>query len=172
MSGRVVRACVVALTLGAALTAFAEQSPKAGALNGVAWLAGEWVLVEWTRCTEEHWTSPSSNMLVGSSRSVAGGRTTSFEFMRIEARADGVYFVAQPGGHPPVDFKLASEPGPELVFLNPGHADHLTRVIYRRGDGGDTMTARIEGVDGGKPFAVDYAYRRAHGQPGVCGAEP
>ncbi len=48
-------------------------------------------------------------MLVGMSRTVAAGRTTSFEFMRIEARADGIYYVAQPGGRPPVDFKLASE---------------------------------------------------------------
>ena len=95
------------------------------------------------------------------------GRTTSFEFMRIEARADGIFFVAQPGGRAPIDFKLAGEPGSDLVFLNPGHADHLTRVIYRHG-GNDTLNARVEGEDAGKTFAVDYPYRRASARERAC----
>jgi Domain of unknown function (DUF6265) len=170
MNGGVIGACAVALTLSAALPLSAGQSAKGTGLDGAAWLAGDWVLVQGTRCTEEHWTSPSSNMMVGAGRTVVGGRTTSFEFMRIEARADGVYFVAQPGGRPPVDFKLAGEPGSELIFLNPGHADHLTRVVYRRGDG-DAMNARVEGADDAKTFAVDYPYHRALARSGACAAE-
>lgn len=125
-----------------------------------AWLAGDWQAVSGARCIEEHWTRPSSNMLVGTSRTVEGGRTVAFEFLRIEARADGIYYVAQPGGRPPVDFKLSSEDAAELVFLNPGHADHLKRIVYRRqGDAG--LAARVEGEDSGRAFAVDYPYRRA-----------
>ena len=41
----------------------------------------------------------------------------------------------------------------ELVFVNPGHADHLKKVIYRREIDG-RLTARIEGDNGGKVFAV------------------
>ena len=130
------------------------------ALQDIAWLAGDWQFASPTRCVEEHWTAPSSNILVGMSRSVAGGRTTSFEFMRIEARADGLYYVAQPGGRPPVDFKLASESATELVFVNPGHADHLKKIIYRRESDG-RLTARIEGENGGTAFSEDYPYRRA-----------
>ena len=139
-------------------------------LHDIAWLAGDWQMTRRRRCVEEQWTAPSSNMLVGMSRTVAGGRTTSFEFMRIEARADGIYYVAQPGGRPPVDFKLASESPTELVFVNPGHADRLKRVIYRReGDGG--LTARIEGENGGKAFAEDYPYRRSSNSAASrCGA--
>jgi hypothetical protein len=37
-------------------------------------------------------------MLVETSRTLEGDRTVAFEFVRIEARADGVYYVAQPGG--------------------------------------------------------------------------
>ena len=161
--------CLVAMASIASLSA-APQSAS-GPLDAAAWLAGRWELIEGTRCTEEHWTAPSSNMLLGMSRTVDRGRTTSFEFMRIEARAGGVYFVAQPGGRPPVDFMLDGGAGPVLTFLNPGHADRLSKVIYRQHDG-DTMTARIEGAEGGKTFAVDYAYRRSkagHGSP--CGAE-
>jgi hypothetical protein len=129
-------------------------------LQDLTWLAGGWQLAKGARCIEEHWTRPSSNMLVGASRTVEGGRTVAFEFLRIEARADGIYYVAQPGGRPPVDFKLSTDNASELVFLNPGHADHLKRIIYRRqGDGG--LEARVEGEDDGRAFAVDYPYRRS-----------
>jgi len=58
------------------------------------------------------------------------------------------------------DFKLSTDNASELVFLNPGHADHLKRIIYRRqGDGG--LEARVEGEDDGRAFAVDYPYRRS-----------
>ena len=74
-------------------------------LQDLAWLAGEWQLTTAAQCIEETWTRPSANMLIGMSRTVVAGRTTAFEFVRIEARADGIYYVAQPGGRPPVDFK-------------------------------------------------------------------
>jgi hypothetical protein len=139
-------------------------------LTDLAWLAGDWQLTNGARCVEEHWTTPSSNMLVGTSRTVQDGRTVEFEFIRIEARADGVYYVAQPGGRPPVDFKLSSDSASELVFVNPGHADHLKRIIYRR-QGADEIAARVEGEDGGRPFAVDYPYRRApNNAASRCGA--
>lgn len=128
-------------------------------LRDIAWLAGDWQMTTASACVEEQWTGPSTNMLVGMSRTVAGGRTTAFEFMRIEARADGIYYVPQPNGRPPVDFKLSSENAAELVFVNPGHADHLKRIVYRR-DGDAGLAARIEGEDGGRAFAVDFPYRR------------
>jgi hypothetical protein len=104
------------------------------------------------------------------SRTVAGGRTTSFEFVRIEARPDGIFYVAQPGGRPPVDFRLASESPNELVFVNPGHADHLKKIIYRREADG-RLTARVEGENNGKAFVEDYPYQRfAAGTGSRCGA--
>ena len=129
-------------------------------LHDFAWLAGGWQLTDGARCVEEHWTQPSSNLLVGTSRTVEGGRTVSFEFLRIEARADGIYYVPQPAGRPPVDFRLSSDSASELVFVNPGHADHLKRIVYKR-QGENGLTARIEGEDNGRAFAVDYPYRRA-----------
>ena len=139
-------------------------------LRDIAWLAGDWQIASATQCVEEVWTAPSSNVLIGMSRTIAAGRTTSFEFMRIEARADGIYYVAQPGGKPPVDFKLASDSAAELVFVNPGHADHLKRLIYRREADG-RLTARIEGENGGKAFAEDYPYRQpSNSAASRCGA--
>lgn len=129
-------------------------------LHDIAWLAGDWQTTDGKRCIEEHWTAPASDTMIGMGRTREGERTVSFEFLRIEARADGVYYVAQPGGRPPVEFKLASALGPELVFVNPGHADHLKRIVYRRLDN-DRVSARIEGQDGGRAFAADFAYRRS-----------
>jgi len=99
---------------------------------------------------------------------VAAGRTTAFEFVRIEARADGIYYVAQPGGKPAVDFKLASESAADLVFVNPGHADRLKKVTYRRNADG-SLTARIEGENNGRAFSEDYAYSRRAAGASRCG---
>jgi hypothetical protein len=139
-------------------------------LHDIAWLAGDWQIVSTGQCVEEQWTAPSNNMLLGMSRTVADGKTTSFEFIRIEARGDGIFYVAQPGGRPPVDFKLASESPNELVFVNPGHADHLKKIVYRRETDG-RLTARIEGENNGKAFAEDYPYQRFRaGSGNRCGA--
>jgi hypothetical protein len=138
------------------------QQPAASTLDRLTWMAGEWKMNRGTACIEEQWTRPAGDMLLGMSRTIQGGRTTSFEFMRIVSRADGVYFVAQPDGRPPVDFKLASDSGAELVFVNPGHADHLKRIVYRR-PGTGQLAARIEGEDGGKPFSADYVYSASTG---------
>ena len=137
-------------------------------LKDIGWLAGGWQVTAGAACVEEQWTDASSNMLLGMSRTVVGGRTTSFEFVRIEARADGIYYVAQPGGKPPVDFKLASDSATELIFVNPGHADHLKKVIYRREADG-RLAARVEGENNGKAFSEDYAYSRL-GRRARCGA--
>jgi len=128
-------------------------------LDSFAWMAGDWQMTSGATCTDERWMPPANDMLIGMSRTVQNGRTTSFEFMRIVARPDGIYFVAQPGGRPPVDFKLQAASNSEAVFVNPGHADHLKRIVYRRSATAE-LTARIEGEDNGKAFAVDYVYRQ------------
>jgi Domain of unknown function (DUF6265) len=146
-------------------SASGSQTPSAAgvgaaSLKSLTWMAGDWELREGNSCTEESWTLPADDKMIGMSRTIENGETRSFEFIRIEARADGIFYVAQPGGRPPVDFKLSTSPGPELTFLNPGHADHLKRILYRR-DGDAGMAARIEGENNGKPFAADFVYRRA-----------
>ena len=145
---------------GSGLPRLQQPAPPAGpaGLETLTWMAGEWKMTRGGACIEERWTAPAGDMLMGMSRTVKDGRTTSFEFMRVVSRADGVFFVAQPGGRPPVDFKLASSSGAEVIFVNPGHADHLQRIIYRR-PGAEQLTARIEGIDGGKAFSVEYVYR-------------
>jgi hypothetical protein len=80
-----------------------------------------------------------------------------FEFLRIEARADGIFYVPQPSGKPPVDFKFTPTAKNEVVFVNPGHSDHLKKIIYGKNADG-TLTAGIEGENNGKSFAQEWRY--------------
>jgi hypothetical protein len=142
----------------------AATSTAPPSLAVLAWLAGTWLMVDGDTRTEEFWTSPASDLMIGMSRSVRGSRTTSFEFMRIAARADGVFYIAQPRGRPPVEFPLQSWDGTTATFINPGTSDHLRRIVYRR-DGDEAMSARIEGANDGREFAEDYRYRRPGERP-------
>jgi hypothetical protein len=91
-----------------------------------------------TGCTEQQWTAPSTNLL-----------------------------VAQPGGKPPVDFKLTSDSASELVFVNPGHAGRLKSLIYRREADGN-LTARVELEEAGSAWHNAHTYAPAALFPVRC----
>lgn len=95
---------------------------------------------------------------MGLSRSVVGEKTTEFEYLRIEQRADGdIYYVAHPKARcPGTDFKLTRSSATEAVFENPAH-DFPKRITYRK-TGDDTLTASIDGGEGTK--AMNFAFRR------------
>lgn len=133
-------------------------------LDALAWLGGSWIIDDGKQHIEEQWSAPANDLMIGMSRTVRDGKTQSFEFMRIEARSDGVFYIAQPSGKPPVEFPLQSWDGTQAVFVNPGNADHLQRIVYRRNADG-TLTARIEGENAGAAFTEDYPYRRPQAVP-------
>jgi hypothetical protein len=136
----------------------AAQHPAA-TLADFAWLVGSWEGAMGKSRVEEYWSRSDGDIMVGMGRTLANGKVREFEFLRIEARPDGIYYVAHPNARPGVDFKLAQWDGREAVFVNPGHADHLKKIIYRKNPDG-SVTARIEGEDNGKLFAVDFPYQR------------
>jgi hypothetical protein len=97
--------------------------------------------------------------MIGMARAVVGGKTAAFEFLRIETREDGIYYVAQPQGRcPATPFKLVSLDAGEAVFANPEH-DFPKRIRYRRGPDG-TLIARVEGDPGDAEQALDYHFRK------------
>lgn len=96
--------------------------------------------------------------MVGVSQSISMGKTTGYEYMRLEERADGIYFVARPDKNKEdTDFKLVSSKGGEFVFENKQH-DFPDRVIYRPGL--NKMTARIEGPFEEKRMGIDFSFAR------------
>lgn len=127
----------------------------------VAWIAGGWQTVPTgpggRRQVEEHWTKPAGGSMMGMSRTVAGDKTVEFEYLRIEQRADGVYYVAHPKARcPGTDFKLTRASANEAVFENPQH-DFPKRVIYRK-SADDSLTASIDAGEGTK--SMSFAFQR------------
>ena len=54
-------------------------------------------------------------------RTIEAGGITFFEYLRIDVRDDGVFYVAQPLGRPPTEFKLVTLDAKSAVFENPQH---------------------------------------------------
>jgi len=148
------------LTIIGGLAALAAApSAQEGNLSSFTWLAGAWEATPGNRVVEEYWTTPTANAMIGMSRTVAGDRTTEFEFLRIEKRGADLFYVPQPNGRPPVSFRLTSSESGRFVFENITGEDRVQRIEYRR-DGESGLIARVEGTQDGKPFALEYRYRR------------
>ena len=122
-------------------------------------MSGSWEGTAGKASIEEHWTPAAGGTLFGVSRTIAGGKTVAFEFLRIEARADGIFYVAQPGGRPPTDFKLIKLEGQSVMFENLAH-DFPQRIIYRK-NADETLDARVEGERNGQLSGQDFHFRPA-----------
>ena len=146
------------LSLAPLALACAEAPPD------LRWLAGHWCGTQGDSAIEELWLDRGGQLL-NLSTTMRGGSLQAFEYARIEPRAGGVVYVAQPGGEAPVEFALV-ETGPQrLVFANPAH-DFPQQVSYWRDATG--LHAQIAGPggeegDGETRIAFDYV---------ACAPEP
>jgi hypothetical protein len=125
-------------------------------MENLGWIAGGWTMERGETRTEERWTDLGGDTYLAVSRTVRGGRTVTYEYLRIEQRADGIYYVAQPKNRLPADFKLVSLAGGEAAFENRNH-DFPQRIVYRRNDDG-TLTARIEGPRQGQTVWQEFHF--------------
>ena len=129
------------------------QTSDARSISELSWITGDWQSPAGERSqVEEHWTKPGGASMLGMSRTILGEKTVEFEYLRIERRADGIYYVAHPKAQcPGTDFKLTRATATEAVFENPEH-DFPKRIIYRK-TGEDSLTASIDGGEGTKAMA-------------------
>lgn len=140
----------------AGLSALLLAAAAPAKVDDLAWMAGSWVQESDGRWTEEYWTLPRGGVMLGASRSGRDGALREFEFLRLQAGEDGaVSYFAQPGGRPPVAFRLAQHGAMSATFENPAH-DYPQRLRYERK--GDVMTATISKIDGSQPMR--WTYRR------------
>ena len=128
-------------------------------LSELAWLAGNWTGTQDGLEMEEYWQAPKGNTMLGLHRDVAGGRTVSFEFIRIEATTAGITYWASPRGRPATPFTLIELKGKRVVFENAKH-DFPQRIIYWLSEDG-ALHAKIEGMLKGKPSSEEWTWRRA-----------
>ena len=99
------------------------------------------------RFIEEFYSTPSANLMVGTTRYLAGDVTRQFEFSRITRDETGIVLLPFPGGTPSEHaFRLTSISEGRVVFEAPEH-DYPKRIIYHTRDDG-WRVARIDGGEG------------------------
>lgn len=151
---------------GAAVAAPAVATPTAPAaatdLQPFAWLRGCWEGKVNGREFREEWLPLRGDIMVGLSQTVMQGKTQDFEYVRLESRPDGVFYINVPSGKKETAFRFAgkTEDGARDVFTFENPVDEFPqRVIYRRGTEGWLYTS-VEGQLNGTARSVIYPMRR------------
>jgi hypothetical protein len=159
---------------GAQAPAVADAKPaatdpvEAGPLAPLAWLAGCWRGSVNQREFREHWMPLRGGMMIGASHTVMGGKTQDFEFLRMESRPDGEYYVAAPAGKAETLFKLTgkSRDQDDEIFTFANRVNEFPQtIIYRRGAKG-WLYAHVEGTIDGAERKVIYPMRRTDCETG------
>ena len=141
----------------ASTTLFAGgQGPVANDVTQLAWLAGCWQIARGEQVIDEQWMAPRAGLMLGMSRTVRAGRTTSTEFVTLRVVDGRVVYEANPSGQKPTPFAATTVSADRAVFENPSH-DYPRRITYER-KGDAALTASIDDGTGGK--RVEYPFRR------------
>jgi hypothetical protein len=120
----------------------------------------------------EEWLPPAGDMMVGVSQTTLRDKTVDFEYLRLESRPEGVFYVATSPGKNESAFRLAGQTtsgGDELFTFasaTPG-AEYPQRIIYRRASEG-WLYATVEGKIKGADKQVIFPMRRVDCQTGAA----
>ena len=157
---------LLAIASGASSIAQTTSAPAASSappsVGSLAWLAGCWEGKVNERDFREEWLPLRGDIMVGASQTALGSRTQDFEYLRLEPRSDGVYYVAAPSGKSEEAFRLAgikTEGADEIFTFENPRDEFPQRIIYRRGSEG-WLYAHVEGRLNGVPKQVIYPMRR------------
>jgi hypothetical protein len=126
------------------------------------WLAGCWRGEFNRREFREHWMPVRGGMLVGMSQTVSAGKTLSYEYLRIERRADGIYYVLRSGPASESVLKLdkTTVEGAATIFTFANPALEFPRQLSYRRDPGEWLYATVTGKVSGTDRDLVYAMRR------------
>lgn len=178
------RASLLALALVTALAraAPAAEPPPASstatpagaatvpALPAMAWLEGCWQGKVNRREFRETWMPLRGGLMLGVSQTVLADKTVDYEYLRLETRPEGVYYVATPAGKAETAWRLAEEKVNDqddshtFSFVDPAR-EFPTRIGYRRASEGWLYT-EVEGKVNGSERKVIYPMRRIDCQSG------
>lgn len=140
------------------LTCLCVPGVAADDISGLRWMTGCWEMRLGSARIEEQWTTPDGGIMLGVGRTIKNGRAVSHEFLRIAPEKGALVYTAQIGTPGVTGFRLLRSSADEVVFENPAH-DFPQRILYRKA--GDSLLARIEGLDKGKPRHEEFPYKRA-----------
>ena len=148
------------------------KAPDGGPLAALAWLEGCWRGAVNRREFREHWMPLRGNVLIGVSHMVMQDKTQGFEYLRLESRPDGIYYVASPAGKAESAFRLTEQTVDRaegrndqiFTFANP-RPEFPQRIVYRRATEG-WLYAMVEGKVDGADRQVTYPMRRVDCESG------
>jgi hypothetical protein len=102
------------------------------ALRDLAAFGGCWRTEGGASYTEEIWSAPTANLMLGLTLFVRDGRAVPYELTRVELEADGrIVMTPYPDGKPsPHGFVLTTWRDGEAIFEAPEH-DYPKRILYR-----------------------------------------
>jgi hypothetical protein len=149
---------VLALLALSTLPQDSAPAKKDPTLKDLGWIAGSWEGKVGRFDAEEHWTKPAGGTMIGMGRVLSGDRTVVFEYLRIVEKKDGIFYVAQPKGSMPVEFKLTKWDAESVTFENPKH-DNPKIILYKKTK--DGISARTEGDEAGKKSVVEFNFTKA-----------
>ncbi len=143
----------VALTVCLSLVAPVPLRAQAG-LADLAFMTGCWtgqIGEDGTITIEEHYTAPSANVMLGTTRYLRDGAAIQFEFSLLQADSSGITLLPYPRGVPSTDgFRLtsveASSDGKYTALFEAPEHDFPKRIAYQ----GDSrfLQATIDGGPG------------------------
>jgi hypothetical protein len=132
----------------------------------VAWIAGHWVDRSEGNLSEEVWTGPEGDSMLGMWRLVLGGKTRVLELLTLSATEEGVTLrlrhfdsalVAREEKAEAVVLKAIRHAPGEVAFEGPAvGAEGLVRLTYRK-VGNDALAVTLEKA--GKKD--EFAFKRA-----------
>lgn len=140
-----------------ALALVADAAPAGQQVERLAWMAGCWELRSGALTVDEQWMEPRGGTMLGMSRTVSHDRTVTYETVLLASDSGGLTYHAMPGGQPAATFRAVEVSDSHVVFSNPLH-DFPQRILYRRR--GDSLAARIEGLQDGVLRGSDYPFAR------------
>jgi hypothetical protein len=163
----------------------AKAAPVAASpsLDALAWLRGCWKGSVNQREFREQWSPQGGGMMVGISHTVVGPqvqgslqekgdaikkpldpateKTQDFEYLRLEARVDGVYYLDSPSGKKELAFKLtdvAEDKGHKIFTFTHTVDEFPQRIVYRHATEG-WLYAQVMAKPGSHANDVTYPMR-------------
>jgi hypothetical protein len=140
----------------------ATADDEAASLEGVSIEAASWMAGAWGKGGEviEVWMPPVNGLMVGVNRSLKQEGEPFFEFLRIEERDGGLFYIAAPRGQGETAFRLTSRTQTSVVFENPQH-DFPQRITYRLE--GDVLVAEAQAKRGDEWGGLTFRWQRVAG---------
>ena len=182
----IVAACALGLFATAPVHAQAPASPEAASaaappqeaaktvapmadISALAWLEGCWRGNVGKYEIREHWLPLRGGIMIGAGHTVLDGKSSDYQYLRLETRPNGVYYVSIGSDRKEASFRLSgagTSDGNDTIYGFSNVANEFPeRILYRRGPDG-WLYANVEGKVNGEEKKVIYPMRRVDCQSG------